>query len=306
MGKSAKAWVGSVTKNPLENIATGGSVAAYKAANAAIGNKLPTSTSLGLDMGLADQFRAKQLEGYDVPQSLQEAQTQAMQRQSAIASGQAPSYSRMAFNAAQDKNARQALAMAASQRGASNPALAFRQAQIANQDANLQGAQQAAAMEQQERQQADSAITGQYKNAQNLAYNQNASNLAAQNAQKNANMQMVAGLGGTAASLFTGGLGGGALKLATSGVGSTPTTSGGIDSSAYNSGNYSSGLKFSQGGRVPGVAPYQGNDPQNDIVPTMLSPGEVVVPRSAVRSEKALKMFIEKIKIEEKLKKMGA
>lgn len=34
------------------------------------------------------------------------------------------------------------------------------------------------------------------------------------------------------------------------------------------------------GGHVPGVAPYAGDTTKNDVVPAMLSPGEVVIPRS--------------------------
>lgn len=36
----------------------------------------------------------------------------------------------------------------------------------------------------------------------------------------------------------------------------------------------------SKGGKIPGKAPVKGNSPNNDTVPAMLSPGEIVVPRS--------------------------
>lgn len=36
---------------------------------------------------------------------------------------------------------------------------------------------------------------------------------------------------------------------------------------------------FAHGGQVPGVAPFPGDDPRNDVVPAMLSPGEVVLSR---------------------------
>lgn len=37
------------------------------------------------------------------------------------------------------------------------------------------------------------------------------------------------------------------------------------------------------GGPVPGQAPYAGDTTKNDVVPAMLSPGEVVLPRSVVQ-----------------------
>lgn len=48
--------------------------------------------------------------------------------------------------------------------------------------------------------------------------------------------------------------------------------------------NNTAGLK-SEGGDVPGKAPISGDSPKNDIVPTMLSPGELVLPRTVMNSE---------------------
>ena len=42
----------------------------------------------------------------------------------------------------------------------------------------------------------------------------------------------------------------------------------------------SKALAMKQGGKVPGTAQEHGNSPKNDTVPAMLSPGEIVVPRS--------------------------
>lgn len=47
------------------------------------------------------------------------------------------------------------------------------------------------------------------------------------------------------------------------------------------------------GGRIDGVAPYEGDTPKNDVVAAQLSPGEIVIPRSAAGSKKAAKAFIE-------------
>ena len=47
------------------------------------------------------------------------------------------------------------------------------------------------------------------------------------------------------------------------------------------------------GGRIDGTAPYAGDTPKNDVVPAQLSPGEIVIPRSAAGSKKDAKSFIE-------------
>ena len=75
--------------------------------------------------------------------------------------GGVPMMSQMAMNQFNDESSRQAMAMAASQRGASNPALAFRQAQIGNQQMGLQNSQQAALMAQQEKVQNQQMILAQ-------------------------------------------------------------------------------------------------------------------------------------------------
>jgi hypothetical protein len=49
----------------------------------------------------------------------------------------------------------------------------------------------------------------------------------------------------------------------------------------------------SQGGPVPGQAVVDGDSPKNDNVHVMLSPGEIVIPRSASKSKKKAKKFID-------------
>ena len=65
------AYVSSWTKNPLENAATGGMVAAYKGVGAATGAKLPTSSSLGIPEVLPG---APKVKGFEMPRNLQEAE----------------------------------------------------------------------------------------------------------------------------------------------------------------------------------------------------------------------------------------
>lgn len=45
------------------------------------------------------------------------------------------------------------------------------------------------------------------------------------------------------------------------------------------------GVNFAQGGIVQGVAAYPGNDERNDRVPAWLSPGEYIIPRTAVNAD---------------------
>lgn len=47
------------------------------------------------------------------------------------------------------------------------------------------------------------------------------------------------------------------------------------------------------GGRVNGKASRQGDHPDNDVVPAMLSPGEIVIPRSAAQDKNKAKAFLD-------------
>jgi hypothetical protein len=49
------------------------------------------------------------------------------------------------------------------------------------------------------------------------------------------------------------------------------------------------------GGRIDGKAPVPGDHPKNDVVDAKLSPGEIVIPRSAAGSKKAAKSFIDSL-----------
>lgn len=47
------------------------------------------------------------------------------------------------------------------------------------------------------------------------------------------------------------------------------------------------------GGRIEGQALVDGDHPKNDIVPAMLSPGEIVIPRTAAQDKKKAKAFLD-------------
>lgn len=55
-------------------------------------------------------------------------------------------------------------------------------------------------------------------------------------------------------------------------------------------------VEFAQGGIVPGTARVGGDSPANDIVPALLSPGEIVVPRSIVKGgENSILNFLKRV-----------
>lgn len=63
-----------------------------------------------------------------------------------------------------------------------------------------------------------------------------------------------------------------------------------------NGGKVSLGSALKAGGKVPGKAKKSGDHPANDTVHAMLSPGEIVIPRSLVDDPERAKKFIEQIK----------
>ena len=61
---------------------------------------------------------------------------------------------------------------------------------------------------------------------------------------------------------------------------------------------------LSRGGSVPGRALRPGNSLENDIVPAKLSPGEVVVPRSAMTDDQEFEKFMEQFRPSKKANKI--
>lgn len=55
-------------------------------------------------------------------------------------------------------------------------------------------------------------------------------------------------------------------------------------------------VRMEEGGVVPGKAKVKGDSIKNDTVPAMLSPGEVVVPRTAAQDPEKLKEFVSNLK----------
>lgn len=217
-----------------------------------------------LNSGLFASGGANKIKGFELSPELVEAEREAIARQRAVASGQAPSVSQMALNQGLEQVGRQAQSLAASQRGASNPALAFRQAQMGQQQAGLDAAQQGAILSEQERRQADTFLANQAQGARTGAFNQAQLNQASAMNQQNMNAQFLGNLAGQAVALKTGGKKGAAYT----------------------------------GGVIPGDAKVEGDSPENDTETYDLSPGEIVIPRSAAKNKESAMKFLEAIKFE--------
>lgn len=95
------------------------------------------------------------------------------------------------------------------------------------------------------------------------------------------------------------------VSMAVNPTGLAKTQSQGLDSFNFDPTNkmQASLNGMSDGGEVSGQASVAGDSPKNDTVPTMLSPGEHVIPRSKVEELKWIKGFIDHILGDEKKKK---
>ncbi len=242
---------------------------------------------------------------------------QAMSNQSALANqlmmqaqGQGPNPAAQALNNATGANMQQQAALMAGQRGAgANPALLARMASqqgagieqnAIGQNAVMQAQQQIAA--QQQLAALSNQQMGQTLNAQGqlaglssnqIQQTQGAQQAASQaglsqeeilqranQAANNANVAMQSNLNDVNAGISSGN----AKNQAT---GITGLLSSGIGAAA---------MMASEGAVVPGKAKVKGDSENNDIVPALLSPGEVVLPRSVTQAPDAEKKAAEFMK----------
>jgi len=243
-------------------------------------------------------------QGVNYGQGVQQAQTQQAQnmaQQQALAqalqaqmSGAGPSVAQQALKQATNRNIQQNTAMIASQKGI-NPALAQK---LAAQNAAAMGqeaAAQGATLQAQEQLAARGQLGGLYgqMGQQNLtAQSQYLQGVQGQNqinagieAQNAANMAGLAGgVINAAGSALTAGLGG--AKTA---------PMGGSGGGAGGGSRTVQGMMtpMSEGGKVDGKAKVKGDSEKNDTVPAMLSPGEIVIPRSHSDSPEKAKEFID-------------
>jgi hypothetical protein len=154
-----------------------------------------------LGTGLLGSGPAK-LKGFEMNQNLSAAENEMIRRQSEIASGKAPSISQMEMAKNVEKLGAQQMAQAASQRGASNPALGFRQAQLSAQQTGMEAAQQGAIMGEAEKRQADQMIAQQAASQRGAALQAQQANIQNQLQSQQSQAQFLGGLAAGGSSIL--------------------------------------------------------------------------------------------------------
>jgi hypothetical protein len=198
----------------------------------------------------------------------------------------------------------QAAALGAQQQLAAQQALMQQQAQMAGQQQNQQNINQQAAAQNQ--QGLFGQVNQQNQNALSQAQMVNQANQA--NAQRGASMAggLLGGLGSALTSGVMGGIGSmfsGAPSVSPANMsmdaysaqpesmaqmrGQQGFAHGGQVGPQSRVGQYFSGLTMQSGGHVPGKAQVAGDSSKNDTVPAMLSPGEIVIPRTIAQGPNA-------------------
>jgi len=87
----------------------------------------------------------------------------------------------------------------------------------------------------------------------------------------------------------------GGSKIGAAMASAPPAPAAGAAGSAAAAAPVAAAAALNSGGRIDGVAQVDGDHPQNDTVPAMLSPGEIVIPRTSAKSKKAAKSFIDSL-----------
>jgi hypothetical protein len=221
-----------------------------------------------LNSGPQDQARAQQMQF-----------AQALQAQAA---GQGPSPTQALLNNALAQQTANANALAASQRGV-NPALAMRQAMQSNANAAQQSAAQGVVGRQQEQLNAQSQLGAALQGMRG----QDLSGMGLDLQRQAANQHTALGASGINAGIATGN-----AQMQNQVVGGLMNAGG------------AAAMAMSSGGVVPGHAAYGGDSYGNDTVPTMLSPGEIVIPRTSASDPGRAKEFIDHL-LKEKESKEG-
>ena len=280
------------SNNPVNNYAGAGGVAN---AQAAFGNAL---AGFGSQSAQQEQLLIAQLQAQAAGGGVGQAQANAM------------------FNQQAQQNAAAAASAAASQRGI-NPALAARQTANAAAAAGIGASQNAANYGLSQQQNAQQQLGGllnsnintglggantAYGGAANTALgigngvttgqsNQLNSAISGQNAQNtnliNASLgaQNINATTATNNAAINGKLAGGLIN----GVGAAGAAYAGSTAGS------SAIAGLARGGRVPGEAEVKGDSPENDDVKALLSPDEIVIPRSAAQDKEKAKRFLDSL-----------
>jgi hypothetical protein len=129
------------------------------------------------------------------------------------------------------------------------------------------------------------------------------------NTQAQAAVNEGSGIGGMVGAGMTSGLGGiGGGSSGSDQTANNNQSGGGFSSSDWASYTGGQAPSFKQGGTVPGQAKLPGDHPQNDTVHAMLSPGEIVIPRTLAKSslgKKLLKLLSDHHEVQNELDKHG-
>lgn len=172
----------------------------------------------------------------------------------------------------------QGAALQAQQQLGAEQALMGQQNSIANQQAGVQGQQQAALNAY------STVANAAQQNTLNSINGQNSANVGSTASFNQANT----GAGGQQAGLLGNGFAGNAIGGATSAIGGLFAGGGKAHGGMIESGPRSHmGKMMKNGGQVAGKAKVKGDNTKNDTVQTMLSPGEIVIPRSIVQGKNA-------------------
>lgn len=240
---------------------------------------------------------ANQKQIYGQQQSLAEALQQQM-------NGAGPNPAQTQFQGNVQNNIANSQGLIASQRGL-NPALAARMGINAAANANSQAANQAATLQAQQQLGAQGQLQGLYGQEQqgNISqqglYNQAQQSANQLNQQTQAqNAQIVGnGIGGLTSAL--GGIGAAALTGGASAAipaltGAAGAAGGGTPAaSSFAMPTFGSALAHSKGGKIGGKPQVDGDSEKNDTVPAMLSPGEIVIPRTKAHDPEKAKEFVD-------------
>jgi hypothetical protein len=231
--------------------------------------------------------------GYNVQQQQNWQQQQGLaQSLNAAMSGAGPSPAQEMLKQATNRNIQQASSQVASQKGI-NPALAQKIAADNAARSTQEAAAQGATLRAEEQIAARNALQNLYGTMGTQALTGQQQYLGAKEAQERTNAQIEAQNAANNAAMF-GGLanaGGAALSM---GLAPTPTTNlimgGGQMLPASNYRQYAS-----KGGKIDGEASVPGDSIENDTVPAMLSPGEIVIPRSKAEDPEKAKSFVDNL-----------
>jgi hypothetical protein len=215
------------------------------------------------DTGAASGQTQQGIKSLEEARKQQGGLAQALQAQYA---GTGPSAAQGMLQRGSEEAIKRSAGALASQRGI-NPALAQRLASQQAAEQTQRAAESGAILKGQESQAALSGLQNVYGTMGQQALGQYGTAQQALTAQEAANQRMTGQL--------VGGLMSGAGALA---------------------GKY---LRLAEGGVVPGKAEVEGDSYANDKVPAMLSPGEVVIPRSKAEDPDKAKEFIDKIMTDE-------